>query len=397
MKKSVLIAALAFLSLHMVAQDAPKKEKGEGFVFTTIKENPITSIKNQNRSSTCWSFSGLGFLESELLRTGKGEYDLSEMFVVHHTMIDRAVNYVRYHGDSSFSPGGSFYDVLYCMKNYGLAPQSAMPGIMYGDTLPVHNELDATAGAYVDAIAKGKLKKLTPVWKNGLVSIYDTYLGKYPEKFIYNGKEYTPKSFAESLGLNPDDYVSLTSYTHHPFYKQFSLEIQDNWRNASSWNIPLDEFMAVMDNAIKQGYTIAWGSDVSEQGFTRDGVAVVPDANRGAEITGSDMAHWTGMPAEEKRKELTSKPLPEINVTQELRQEGFDNWETTDDHGMVIYGLAKDQNGKEYFMVKNSWGKSGKYKGVWYASKAFVAYKTMNILVNKNAIPKEIAKKLGIK
>ena len=219
---------------NMVAQDAPKKEKGEGFVFTTVKENPITSVKNQNRSSTCWSFSGLGFLESELLRTGKGEYDLSEMFVVHHTMIDRAVNYVRYHGDSSFSPGGSFYDILYCMRNYGLVPQSAMPGIMYGDTLPVHNELDATAGAYVDAIAKGKLKKLTPVWKNGLVSIYDTYLGKYPEKFTYNGKEYTPKSFAESLGLNPDDYVSLTSYTHHPFYKQFSLEIQDNWRNGSS-------------------------------------------------------------------------------------------------------------------------------------------------------------------
>lgn len=395
MKKSILIATLAIFSLSAVAQDTPKKD--EGFVFTTVKENPITSIKNQNRSSTCWSFSSMGFFESELLRMGKGDYDLSEMFVVHHTMVDRAINYVRYHGDSSFSPGGSFYDALYCMKNYGLVPQSVMPGILYGDTLPVHTELDAVAGAYMDAIAKGKLKKLTPVWENGLSAIYDTYLGKYPETFTYKGKEYTPKTFAASLGLNPDDYVSLTSYTHHPFYTQFSLEIQDNWRNAKSWNLPLDELMEVMEYAVKQGYTFAWGSDVSEEGFTRDGVAVVPDVAHGAELTGSDMAHWTGLTSQEKRKELTSKPLPEIKITQEMRQEGFDDWETTDDHGMVIYGIAKDQNGKEYFMVKNSWGKSGKYKGIWYASKAFVAYKTMNILINKNAIPKDIAKKIGIK
>lgn len=256
-----------------MAQDAPKEE---GFVFTTVKENPITSIKNQNRSSTCWSFSSLGFLESELLRMGKGEYDLSEMFVVHHTMVDRGQNYVRYHGDSSFSPGGSFYDIMFCLKNYGLVPQEAMPGIMYGDSLPVHNELDAVAGAYVDAIAKGRLTKLTPVWKNGLSAIYDTYLGKCPEKFTYKGKEYTPKTFGESLGINPDDYVSLTSYTHHPFYTQFAIEIQDNWRNGLSWNLPIDELMAVMDNAIKNGYTFAWGSDVSEQGFTRDGIAVMP-------------------------------------------------------------------------------------------------------------------------
>ena len=232
MKKSVLIAALGLFSLNTMAQDAPKEE---GFVFTTVKENPITSIKNQNRSSTCWSFSSLGFLESELLRMGKGEYDLSEMFVVHHTMVDRGQNYVRYHGDSSFSPGGSFYDIMFCLKNYGLVPQEAMPGIMYGDSLPVHNELDAVAGAYVDAIAKGRLTKLTPVWKNGLSAIYDTYLGKCPEKFTYKGKEYTPKTFGESLGINPDDYVSLTSYTHHPFYTQFAIEIQDNWRNGLSW------------------------------------------------------------------------------------------------------------------------------------------------------------------
>ncbi len=394
MKKSILIAAWGLCSLGMMAQDAKTQE---GFVFTTVKENPITSIKNQNRSSTCWSFSGLGFVESELLRMGKGEYDLAEMFVVHKTMQDRGINYVRYHGDSSFSPGGSFYDVIYCIKNYGIVPQEVMPGIMYGDSLPVHNELDAVASGYINAIAKGNLKKLTPVWRNGLAAIYDTYLGKCPENFTYQGKEYTPQSFVQSLGFNPDDYVSLTSYTHHPFYSQFSIEIQDNWRNGLSYNLPIDEFMAVMDNAVKKGYTFAWGSDVSEQGFSRDGIAVMPDITKETELSGSDMARWTGLTAAGKRQMMTTKPSPEIEITQEMRQVAFDNWETTDDHGMLIYGIAKDQNGKEYFMVKNSWGKSGKYNGIWYASKAFVAYKTMNILVHKDALPKEIAKKLGIK
>nr|WP_300814389.1 C1 family peptidase [uncultured Bacteroides sp.] len=396
MKKAILIAALALVAFDLSAKKK-NEPKEEGFVFTTVKENPITSIKNQNRSSTCWSFSSLAFLESELLRMGKGTYDLSEMFVVHRTMVDRGANYVRYHGDAPWGPGGSFYDAMYCLKNYGMVPQEAMPGIMYGDSLPVHNELDAVAGAYVKAIGKGNFSKLTPVWKNGLSAIYDTYLGQCPERFTYQGKEYTPQSFAESLGIDSDDYVSLTSYTHHPFYTQFSIEIQDNWRNGLSYNLPLDELMAVMDNAVRTGYTFAWGSDVSEQGFTRDGIAVMPDAARGAELTGSDMARWTGMTATDKRKELTSRPLPEIEVTQEMRQTAFDNWETTDDHGMLIYGIAKDQNGKEYFMVKNSWGLSGKYNGIWYASKAFVAYKTMNILVHKDAVPAEIKAKLGIR
>lgn len=391
MKKALLIATLGLYSLGMVAQDTKEK----GFVFTTVKEAPITSIKNQNRSSTCWSFSALGFLEADLMRQGKGTYDFSEMFVVHHTMTDRAERYVRLHGDNSFSPGGSFYDLVYCMKHYGLVPQEAMPGIMYGDTLPVHNELDAVAGAYVNAIAKGKHSKLSLVWKAGLNAVYDTYLGQCPENFTYQGKAYTPQTFAQSLGVNSDDYVSLTSYTHHPFYSKFAIEIQDNWRNGDSYNLPLDEFMAVMDHAAKNGYTFAWGSDVSEQGFTRDGIAVMPEANR-TDLSGSDMARWTGLTAADKKKELTEKPMPEMNITQEIRQEAYDNWETTDDHGMVIYGIAKDQNGKEYFMVKNSWGTNSKYNGVWYASKAFVAYKTMNILVHKDALPKAIAKKLGI-
>jgi aminopeptidase C len=316
--------------------------------------------------------------------------------VANHTMMDRAVNYVRYHGNASMAEGGSFYDVLYCLRNYGIVPTAVYKGIEYGDSLPNTGEVVKLMTSYVDAIAKSNSKKLTPVWKKGFQNMINAYYGEIPEKFVYEGKEYTPKSYEESLGLNLDDYVSLTSFTHHPFYTQMNIEVEDNWRNGLSYNLPLDEFIAVMDSAINKGYTFAWGSDVSETGFTRDGIAVLPDESKGAQITGTDMSRWTGMTSDDKRKELTSKPLPEKAVTQESRQEGFDNWETTDDHGMVIFGIAKDQNGKEYYMVKNSWGKAGKYKGIWYASKAFVAAKTMNIMINKNAIPTEIKAKLHI-
>lgn len=402
MKKSLFLCAL--LTTTMLASAAIQNDttttqaKDSGFVFTVIKELPITSVKDQNRSSTCWSFSTIAYVESELLRMGKGEYDLSEMFVVHHTMLDRAVNYVRFHGESSFSPGGSAYDVMYCIRNYGIVPQEAMPGIMYGDTLPVHSELDAVAGGYVKALVNSRLKKLTKVWKDGLSGIYDAYLGKCPEQFVYNGVSYTPRSFADMLGLNPDDYVTITSYTHHPFYTQFPLEVPDNWRLDMMYNVPLEDLMAIIDNAIDKGYTMAWGADVSEIGFTRDGIGVVPDADKGADLTGSDAARWLKLSAEDKCKELTAKPLPEKQITQELRQEAYDNWETTDDHGMQIYGTAKDQNGKLYYLVKNSWGtQRSKYNGTWYISRAFMEYKTNDILVHKDAIPKDIRKKLGIK
>jgi aminopeptidase C len=253
------------------------------------------------------------------------------------------------------------------------------------------------AESYVASLAKGEQQKLSPVWKNGLQSIYNSYLGECPEKFNYNGKEYTPKSFvSDVLGLKASDYVSLTSFTHHPFYSKFIIEVQDNWRWAESYNLPIDEFMEVMDNAINTGYTIAWGSDVSENGFTRDGIAVCPDVQKVRDEAGSDAARWTGRALKKNFEELTKKPMDEINVTQEMRQEAYDNWETTDDHGMQIYGIAKDQNVKEYYMVKNSWGDTGKYKGKWYASKTFVKYKTMNILVHKDAIPAAIKSKLGI-
>ena len=396
MKKLLTIAAMGMFCISGMAQEAKK----EGFEFTVVKENPITSIKNQNRAGTCWSYSGLAFIESELLRMGKGEHDLAEMFIVHNTYLDRADKAVRTHGDVSFSQGGSFYDVLYAMKHYGLVPESEMrPGVMYGDTLSNHNELSAVSDAVVAAIARQKsLQKNANnelLWKKAVQAVHDIYLGERPESFTYNGKEYTPKSFYESLGLNADDYVSLTSYTHHPFYSSFVLEIQDNWRWAPSYNLPIDELMEVFDNAIMKGYTIAWGSDVSEDGFSRNGVAVLPDADKAQELSGSDMARWLKMKPEEKK--LNTKPQPQKWATQEERQAAYDNFETTDDHGMQIYGIAKDQLGNEYYMVKNSWGKSGTYEGIWYASKAFARYKTMNIVVHKDALPKAIAKKLGIK
>lgn len=383
------------LCLNISAKKTVSKSE-QGFVFTTIKANPISSIKNQNKSGTCWSFSTLGFFESELLRIGKNAPDFSAMFVANHTMMDRAINYIRYHGSSSMAEGGSFYDVLYCFRNYGIMPTSVYKGIEYGDSLPNTGELVTVMKAYADGIAKSDSKKLTPVWPQGFQNMIDAYYGKIPAKFTFNGKEYTPKSYEESLGLNLNDYVSLTSFSHHPFYSKFIIEVEDNWRDAESYNLPLDEFMKVMENAVNEGYTFAWGSDVSEVGFTRNGIAVLPNIDKGAEITGTDMAKWTGMTPADKQKELTSRPLPEQVVTQESRQKGFDDWETTDDHGMVIYGIAKDQNNKEYFMVKNSWGTNNKYKGTWYASKAFVAAKTINILINKNAIPADIRAKLNI-
>ena len=388
-KLSLLLVTAALLVCNVsFAQDKEKTEE-EGYIFKITKELPVTSVKDQNRAGTCWCYSGLAFLESELLRMGKGEYDLSEMYIVANTYNDRAKAAVRMHGDVSFSQGGSFYDVIYGMKAFGLVPEAEMrPG-----------------DAIVDAIAKKEHKKLqtdangNPLWLKAISAVHEIYLGECPKEFTYNGVKYTPQSFYNSLGLNPDDYVSITSYTHHPFYEKFVLEIQDNWRWGQSYNVPLDEMMQIFDYAIDNGYTIAWGSDVSEPGFRnniKNGFCVLPDLEAKAQV-GSDMAHWTGLTTTERNKESQTKPTPQRWVTQEERQAAYDNWETTDDHGMLIYGKATDQMGNEYYMVKNSWGKYGKYDGMFYVSKAYARYKTMNILVHKDAIPKDIKKKLGIK
>jgi aminopeptidase C len=369
----------------------------EGYRFTTVKELPITSIKNQNRSGTCWSFSALGFIEAELLRQGRGEYDLSEMFVVHHSYADKAEKYARLQGFGNFGGGGSFYDVLYVLKHYGMVPETVMDGLQYGEDKHVHGELDAVLKACIEALVKDPNKKLSTAWPKALNGVLDAYLGEIPEQFPYNGKEYTPQTFMASLGIRPDDYVSLTSFTHHPFYSAFALEIPDNWRWSESYNLPLDELMHVIDYSLENGYTVAWGSDVSERGFSRDGLAVVPDVNL-AEMSGSDQARWLGLSQKDRDTELYEKKQPgyEKPITQAIRQEGFDSQQTTDDHGMLIYGTATDQNGTKYYIVKNSWGEAGKYKGIWYVSTAFVQYKTINVVVHKDAIPAAIRKKLAL-
>ena len=382
-------AAAALMAVNASAQTAE-------YEFTTVKENPITSVKNQYRSGTCWCFSALSFIESEILRTKGQEVDLSEMFVVGKSYRDRAIKYVRLDGHLNFAAGSSFGDVLHVLNDYGIVPQTEMPGLNYGTELPEHNELDAALKGYVTAIKGNPNKVLSTAWVNGFDGIVAAYLGEYPETFVVDGKEYTPETYRDALGFNYDDYVNITSFTHHPFYEPFIIEVCDNWRWDSAYNLPIDEMMEVMYNAIDNGYTIAWGSDVSENGFTRNGLAVMPVEEKKA-AAGSDQERWVGKAAEEKKEEVKAELPVEMTITQEMRQDGYDRKTTTDDHGMHIYGVAKDQNGNKYFMVKNSWGETGKYKGIWYASDAFVRYKTLNIVVHKDALPKHIAKKLGIK
>ena len=399
MKKFFVSALMLAFALSSVSAKDKKKTEDEGYVFTTVKELKITPVKNQNRTGTCWCFSTLGFLESELLRMGKGEYDLSEMFIVSKNYKDKAEKFVRLHGKLNYAQGGSFEDVLQAWKEYGIVPESVMNGLQYGEDMHVHNELESASRAYLDEIIKNPNRKLSTAWKKGFDGIIDAYLGTAPEKFTYNGKEYTPKSFAAELGINPDDYVSLTSYTHHPFYTEFPIEVEDNWRWADSYNLPIDELMQVFDNAINTGYTIAWGSDVSEKGFTRNGIGVIPDIES-MERSGSDQDRWLGLSTPEKDaeiKKMMEKPCKELEITQEMRQQAYDNYETTDDHGMQIYGIAKDQTGKKFYMIKNSWGTDNKYKGTWYISENFVKYKTMNIVVHKDALPQAIKDKLHIK
>ena len=407
-KKFLAATAIAFVMPGLAnAQEAEQAPEKEGWIFSEEVRLPITSMKDQNAAGTCWCYSTLSFVEAELLRTTGKTYDFSEMFIVWNTYMDRAQATVRTHGDISFSQGGSFYDVLYGIKHFGLVPDSELPaGVKHNDTLSDFSEFSRVCDPFVEAIVKGRKLQTdangNPLWKEALAGILNAYIGECPEKFVYNGKEYTPKSFAESTGFNPDDYVNLASFSHQDWYKPFIIEVQDNWRWGTAYNLPIDEFMEVMNNAIDNGYTIAWGSDVSEKGWLRGenaGIAVLPDleAKAGSNDSGTDMARWIGMSAADRAKEALSQPTPQRWVSDKDRQLAYDNYETTDDHGMIIYGKAQDQLGNNYFIVKNSWGNYGKYEGSLYASEAFVRYKTMNIVVHKDALPKNIKKKLGIK
>ena len=306
------------------------------------------------------------------------------MFVVRKAYYDKAIKYVRLDGFLNFAAGSDFGDVLEVAKTYGLMYQQDYSGLQYGYDLPVQAELDAVLKGYVSAVVKNPNKKLTNVWPKGVDGILDAYMGVIPEDKIVK---------PENLGINLDDYIGFTSYTHHPWYTAFAMEVPDNWRCTPSWNVPLDEFMAIIDNAVNNGYTVAWGGDVSETGFTRNGLAILLDeANKAT--SGSDQERWVGK-ADEKPAEKPA--VKEIEVTQELRQQYYDEKTSTDDHGMHLYGIAKDQNGVKYYLIKNSWGVTGAYDGIWYMSENFVKGKTLNILVNKKAVPKDILKKIGVK
>lgn len=390
MKKLTLIAAAFIISMSLFSQE-------KAYEFTVVKENPITSIKDQANTGTCWSFSGLSMIESELLRMGKGTFDLSEMYIVRRNYEDKAEKYARTHGHLNFSPGGSFADVVETLDKYGLVPDEEYTGLVHGQDRHNHGEMDKALSGYIKGIVNGN--SISNIWSIGYNSILDAYLGAKPETFTYNGKEYTPQSFRDFLGIKQSDYVSITSFTHYPFYTQFPIEVPDNWRWANSHNIPIDEMISNIDNALMNGYTVAWATDVSEAGFSRQGIAIVPDENA-AENAGTDQARWLGLSDRERMSSVASKIgnelLKEKEITQEMRQVAYDNWQTTDDHGMHIYGIAKDQNGNKYYMVKNSWGKTGPYEGIWYASEAFVKYKTLSIVLNKAGLEKETAKKLGL-
>ena len=404
MKKAFfLLSAALLLSLSASAQPqrpaAPVKPSD--YQFTTVKEIPVTSVKNQANSGTCWCFSALSFIESEVIKAKnlkpEAYPDLSEMFVIRHSYHDRAAKYVRLNGYLNMAQGSGFGDVLEVIRDYGIVPQKAFHGMNYGTELPAQGELDAVLKGYVQAVVKNPNRKLTPVWMKGFDGILDAYLGEIPETFEVDGVTYTAESYRDALGINPDDYVNISSFTHHPFYSQFVIEVEDNWRWGLCYNLPLDEFMAVIDNAVNNGYTVAWGGDVSEAGFTRDGLAVLVDTN--VKPTGSDQERWVGGPDQRPMAApQPAKELPkEIEVTQENRQQWFDEKTSTDDHGMHLYGIAKDQNGTKYYLIKNSWGVTGAYDGMWYMSENFVKGKTLNFVVNKKALPKDIAKKLGIK
>ena len=401
MKKIFAILLAVLVALPSFAdKKKEEEEKSNKPEFTIIKQLPITSVKNQNRSGTCWAYSTLSFFESEILKKTGKTYDLAEMFICNKDYMERADVTVRMHGDSQFAQGGSAGDVLLIIKNHGIIPEEAMakPGTMIGDTLANFNEFFSVMTPYVEAVATSKSKTITPQWKAGLQGILDAYLGKAPENFTYQGKQYTPKTFAQSLGLDWNDYVSITSYTHHPFYTSFAVEVQDNWRWDHSYNVPMDEMMRIIDYALEKDYTVAWGGDVSDEGFTRQGLAVLYDTKTADGLSGSDQAKWLNLKPAERKSFIEKMGInaPEVKPTQEQRQKDFDSWELTDDHGMHIYGLAKDQNGREYYLVKNSWGDTGDYHGTWYMSKAFIAARTMDFLINKNAIPSDIRKKLGI-
>ena len=354
------------------------------YKFTDIKTVPTTPVKAQNRTGTCWCFATTSFVETEILRLGGPEIDLSEMYTVEHAYQHKAELYVRYHGMANFGPGGQAHDVINMIRQYGFVPEEVYPGKNYGDTIHNHGELNSVLESYLKAVVKNR--RLSTAWERGFAAVVHTYLGEEPATFKYDGKKYTPEDFRDHFKFNPDDYVELTSYTHHPFYQKMDLEVPDNWSHDLYYNLPVDDLMAVIDHALANGYSVAWDGDVSEKGFShRRGVAILP------------AKPWEQMTQAEKDSAFRH-PVPELQVTQAMRQKAFDDYATTDDHLMHLTGTAKDANGTKYYLTKNSWGPdSNDYGGYLMMSEPYVRLETLAILVHKDAVPKEIRKRLGIK
>jgi len=376
--------ASTFCPLFGHAQDKLSNTANSKIQFKIEKEVQNTEVKNQYNTGTCWSFSTLSFIESEIMKAGKPAVNLSEMFIVRNAYMQKAQQYVRMHGHTNMAAGGAFHDVTNVIREFGIVPESVYPGNPFQGNKHDHTELDAALKAFLDVVVKSE-SKISDHWKMAVSGILDSYLGKLPEKFDFQGKSFTAKSFAEFLAIKPDDYVELTSFSHQPVYKPFVMEVPDNWAWNSVFNIGLNEMQEVADYAISNNYSVAWAADVSEKGFSfKNSLAVVP------------AKEWEGMPESEKDS-IFLKPIVEKTITPSMRQEAFDDYTTQDDHGMHIVGLVKDQTGKPYYMVKNSWGVERNFaKGYFYCSVPYFLFKTTCIMVHKNGVPKGILAKLKL-
>ena len=372
---------------------------GQGYQFTEVVTVPATPVKNQAATGTCWCFATTSFMESELLRMGKGTYDLSEMFIVRQKYKNQLQdNYLR-RGNGNIGQGSLSHTFMNAYRQVGIVPEEVYTGINYDSERHNHSEMVRYMHAIADVAVKTKQR--SPEYDKLIANLFDTYLGKLPEKFTYKGKEYTPKSFAESLGLNMDDYIELTSFTHHPYYVKFDVEVPDNWEHSLMYNLPLDEMMETVDYALTNGYTVCWDGDVSEKGFSfTNGVAINPEVKKVEDLSNTDRARFEKLGEKERLEEVFKfeRPYPEIKVTPEVRQAGFESFVTTDDHLMHVTGITKDQNGTKYYITKNSWGTDrNKFGGDLNMSESFVRAKTIYVMVHKDAIPKAIKIKLGIK
>jgi len=393
--KPFLAASLLFAGLHgTYAQDYlvnslnknQSANSKDAFTFTDVVNIENTPVKNQGSSGTCWSYSANSFLESEMIRMGKQPVEISQIYTARNAYIEKGKNYVKMHGDITLGDGGALHDVINMYRTYGAMPQAAYTGLNYGTANNKFDEMQAMAKGVLEAAVKNPNGQLSPNWLKAYTSVIDTYLGDVPQTFDYKGKKYTPQSFAKDVvGINPDEYVEISSFKEHPYYSQFVLMVPDNWSLDVVYNVKMNDLTDIIDNALKNGYTVGWAGDVSEKGFSwKNGVAYIPAKN------------FADMTPQEK-EEIFKGPKAEMEITEDMRQAAYDNYNTTDDHGMHIVGLSKDQNGKEYYIVKNSWGVTNDYKGYLYMSKAFVKYKTTAILLNKGGLPKDLAKKMSIK